>query len=90
MGSVGLGQEKTFDNLTDNGIYSGVNVYSVGSDNNGYPVTSFETFMLVVINAYMTGGGVAQLKYSLLLDGTVNVRTRSLQGDIWSEWKPLF
>ena len=90
VGSVGLGQEKTFDNLTDNGIYSGVNVYSVGSDNNGYPVTSFETFVLVVINAYLTGGGVAQLKYSLLLDGTVSVRTRSLQGDIWSEWKPLF
>ena len=87
VGSVGMGQDKTFDNFTDSGMYSGVNVYSTGTDTNGYPITSFETFVLVVINAYQTGAGVAQLKYSLLLDGTVSVKTRSRQGDVWSEWK---
>lgn len=65
-----------FDGFIDNGMYSGVYAY----DNN------VETFVLVVLNAYLYGGGVSQLKYSLTLDGVVSVKTRSRQGDVWSEW----
>lgn len=87
VNAIGLGQEKTFDDLTDNGIYSGVNVYSVGTDNNGYPITAYETFVLVVINAYLTGGGISQLKYSLKENKSfVETRTRTSG---WSEWSKL-
>ena len=86
VGAIGLGQEKTFDHLTDNGIYSGVNVYATGTDANGYPVTSYETFVLVVINGYLTGGGISQLKYSLLPNGKTSVATREKVDDVWSEW----
>ena len=88
VGAIGLGQSKTFDDLADNGIYSGVNVIQVGTDGNGYPITSYETFVLVVINAYLTGGGISQLKYSLLLDGTTSVMTRT-KTDVWGEWSEL-
>lgn len=89
VNAIGLGQSKTFDDLTDNGIYSGVNVYAVGYDDNGYPITAYETFVLVVINAYLTGGGVAQLKYSTLLDGTTTVKLRSKVNGVWGEWRGL-
>ena len=88
VNAIGLGQTKTFDDLTDNGIYSGVNVYHTGDYSNGYPVTSYETFVLVVINAYATGGGVSQLKYSLKLDGETTVQTR-VYTSYWSEWDNL-
>ena len=65
-----------FDGFIDNGMYSGVYAY----DNNA------ETFVLVVLNAYLYGGGVSQLKYSLTLDGVVSVKTRKKTGDTWSEW----
>lgn len=89
VNAIGIGQSKTFDDLTDNGIYSGVNVYAVGHDDNGYPITAYETFVLVVINAYLTGGGVAQLKYSTLLDGTTEVKLRSRVNGVWSDWRGL-
>ena len=89
VGAIGLGQSRTFDDLIDSGIYSGVNVYATGTDGSGYPITSYETFVLVVINAYLTGGGVSQLKYSLLLDGTTGVTTRTKHNGVWSEWGEL-
>ena len=89
VGAIGLGQTRTFDHLTDNGMYSGVNVYATGTDDNGYPITAFETFVLITINAYLTGGGVSQLKYSLLPDGTTCVAKRSKQENTWSEWNDL-
>ena len=89
VGAIGLGQTHTFDHLTDNGIYSGVNVYATGTDDNGYPITAFETFVLITINAYLTGGGVSQLKYSLLPDGTTCVAKRSKQENTWSDWRDL-
>lgn len=89
VGSIGLGQMKSFNDLTDNGIYSGVNVYASGTDANGYPLTSYETFVLVVINAYLTGGGVSQLKYGLLLDGTTTITTRTKHDNVWSEWHDI-
>ena len=89
VGAIGLGQTRTFDHLTDNGIYSGVNVYATATDDNGYPITAFETFVLITINAYLTGGGVSQLKYSLLPDGTTCVAKRSKQENTWSEWNDL-
>lgn len=89
VGAIGLGQSRSFNDLTDNGIYSGANVYATGTDANGYPVTSYETFVLVVINAYLTGGGVTQLKYSLLLNGTTSVTTRTMLHGEWGTWVDL-
>lgn len=89
VGAIGLGQSRSFNDLTDNGIYSGVNVYATGTDANGYPVTSYENFVLVVINAYLTGGGVTQLKYSLLLNGTTSVTTRTMLHGEWGSWVDL-
>lgn len=89
VNAIGLGQSKTFDDLTDNNMYSGINVYQVGTDSNGYPITSYETFVLVVLNGYLTGAGVTQLKYSLLIDGTTRVQTRTRQNDVWSEWSNI-
>lgn len=86
VNAIGVGQEKTFNDLTDNGIYSGVNVYWIDQANY---LTSFETFVLVVINAYLTGGGVSQLKYSTLVDGTTTVMTRTMINGQWSEWKSV-
>ena len=86
VGAIGLGKELTFDNLIDNGIYSGVNVISTGIGENGYPLTDYENFVLVVINAYLTGGGITQLKYSLQPGGTTSVVTRTKVDDVWSEW----
>ena len=88
VNAIGLGQSKTFDDLTDNGLYSGVNVYSVGVDNNGLLITSYETFILVVVNAYATGGGVTQLKYSLKLDGAATVLKRTYINE-WSAWSEV-
>ena len=86
VNAIGIGQSKTFNDLTDNGIYSGVNVYWVDQANY---LTSYETFVLVVINAYLTGGGVSQLKYSTLVDGTTSVMTRTEINGQWSEWKSV-
>jgi hypothetical protein len=89
VGAIGLGQSRNFDHLTDNGIYSGANIYSTGTGDNGYPLTAYETFVLIVINGYLTGGGVSQLKYSLLPDGTTCVATRTMQDNEWSEWHDI-
>ena len=86
VNAIGVGQSKTFNDLTDNGIYSGVNVYWIDQANY---LTSYETFVLVVINAYLTGGGVSQLKYSTLVDGTTSVMTRREINGQWSEWKSV-
>ena len=89
VGAIGLGQGKTFDHLTDNGMYSGYNVYQTGTDDNGNPIIVYETFVLVVINGYLTGGGISQLKYSLLQNGITTVATREKTGEAWSEWNDV-
>ena len=89
VGAIGLGQSRTFDDLTDNGIYSGANVYPTGTDEYGNPIIAYETFVLVVINAYLTGGDISQLKYSLLPNGRSTVTTREKTGDMWSGWKDI-
>lgn len=89
VGAIGLGQEKTFDHLTDNGIYSGANIYQTGTDDYGNPIIAYETFVLVVINAYLTGGGISQLKYSLLPEGIATVTTREKTDDGWSNWSSV-
>ena len=89
VGAIGLGQSRTFDDLTDNGIYSGANVHSTGTGDNGYPLIGYEAFVLVVINAHLTGGGITQLKYSLLPNGTTGVTTRTRLGSYWGEWVDL-
>ena len=86
VGAIGLGQERTFDSFTDNGIYSGANVLATGIGEDGYPLTDYENFVLVVINAYLTGGGITQLKYSLQPGGTTSVVTRTKADGGWSEW----
>ena len=86
VGAIGLGRERTFDNFTDNGIYSGANVLATGVGENGYPLTDYENFVLIVINAYLTGDGITQLKYSLMPNGTTSVATRVKVDDEWSEW----
>ena len=89
VNAIGLGQSKTFDDLTDNGMYSGVNVYHTGStDSNGYPIVGYETFVLVVISGYLTGAGVTQLKYSINTDGNTKVETRNNVNG-WTNWSPI-
>ena len=89
VGAIGFGQRKTFDHLTDNGMYSGHNVYRTGTDDNGNSIIAYETFVLVVINGYFTGGGISQLKYSLLQNGITTVATREKTGEAWSEWSDV-
>lgn len=89
VGAIGLGQSRTFDSLIDNGIYSGANLLATGVGENGYPLTDYENFVLIVINGYLTGGGIAQLKYSQLPGGTTAIATRTRLDDKWSEWKDL-
>lgn len=86
VNAIGVGQSKTFDDLTDNGMYSGVNVY--WEDQSAY-ITGYETFVLVVINGYLTGAGISQLKYSTKTNGTTSVEIRNFNNNYWSEWSSL-
>ena len=84
VGQIGFGTPYTFDDFTDNGMYSGVNTYWVDSTS----TYSAETFVLVVINGYLYGGGITQLKYSIMADGKVNLHTRKKMGNSnWSDWE---
>jgi hypothetical protein len=81
IGHIGLGSDKTFDNYTESGLYSGVNVFM----NNNIP--DAEAFILITLNAEAISGTVSQLKYSLFLDGTNSVSIRSKnEDDTWGEW----
>lgn len=89
--NIEVGQVNSLDNLTDNGIYSGV-----FTDGSTTAVGSFyDTFILVVINNYSVSGvlgqlqSISQLSYSLKLDGSVSLQTRVKQGDSWSEWRNI-
>ena len=86
--NVQVGQVASLDGYIENGMYSGV--YTDG--------TSFETFVMVVINNYAVAGAngkvrsVSQFKYALALDGTFSYRSRSGQGNTgisWGEWSDL-
>lgn len=89
VGAIGLGQSKTFDDLTDNGIYSGVNVIQTGTDSNGYPITGFETFVLITVNGYQTGAGITQLKHSINTNGEIKTQSRKRISDTWSDWEDI-
>ncbi|MBR3877742.1 MAG: hypothetical protein IKJ23_06130 [Bacteroidaceae bacterium] len=86
--NVQVGQVTSLDGYIENGMYSGV--YTDG--------TSFETFVMVVINNYAVAGAngkvrsVSQFKYALALDGMFSYRSRSGQGNTgisWGEWSDL-
>ncbi len=76
----------TLDKCIDNGMYSGV------------LENTLETFILVVINNYLpasvSGGtrSIAQLKYSLGLNGNVVIQKRVGKGNdtiVWGDWEEL-
>ena len=90
VGAIGEGCEKTFNDLTESGIYSGINITKSGY--NYYQ----ETFVLIVINDILYKGGATQLKYSL--DTTGGTRTIKLQkrlgyhtdsGIAWTNWEHI-
>lgn len=93
VNAIGLQQSKTFDDFIDNGMYSGVNIY--WEDYSTY-TTGAETFVLIVINDYMFGAGITQLKYSIRTNGMsiiekrIGERTSESDSDgdgiSWSEW----
>ena len=82
VGAIGVGRTKTFDHFIDNGMYSGVNYYWVNG--NAY---NAETFVLIVVNDYLYGAGITQLKYSIKQDGSVNIQTRKKISSEWTEWE---
>lgn len=86
VNAIGYGQEKTFDDLTESGMYSGVNIVYDAKTYSTYQ----ETFVLVVINDITFGAGVSQLKYALDTTGgerkTVIQTRLKPQGGGWSEW----
>lgn len=75
---VGVISDAQLDDLRDNGMYSGV------------LSSTYETFVLVVINNYAIatqvgyGGYISQLKYSVNLQGEVMVHTR--MSDAYGNW----
>ena len=91
--NINVGTITSYDNLIDNGIYSGV--YTNGS-------TIFDTFVMVVINNYAVAGQVgaertvSQFLYVTHIDGSVEfLRRASLisqyDGSLrWYKWKGLF
>lgn len=91
--NINVGTITSYDNLIDNGIYSGV--YTNGS-------TKFDTFVMVVINNYAVAGQVgaertiSQFLYVTHIDGSVEfLRRASLvnqyNGNLsWYKWKGLF
>jgi hypothetical protein len=90
--NVEVGQVNTLDNLTDNGIYSGV--FTDGTPTSAG--TFYDTFVLIVINNYAvsipTGypQSISQLKYSLGLDGSISVASRKRdQYGYWDNWASL-
>jgi hypothetical protein len=89
VGAIGEGCEKTFNDLTESGIYSGVNITKSGYNYQ-------ETFVLIVINDILYGSGATQLKYSL--DATGGTRVIKLQkrlgyhtdnGIAWTNWEDV-
>ena len=87
--NIEVGQVTSLNDLTGNGVYSGV--YTNGT-------TLFETFVMVVINNYAVAGAtgkvrsISQFKYALGTDGTFSYKTRTGQGNTgiaWGDWVDL-
>ena len=87
--NIEVGQVTSLNDLTGNGVYSGVYTNDT---------TLFETFVMVVINNYAvadaTGNirSISQFKYALGTDGTFSYKTRTGQGNTgvsWGEWVDL-
>lgn len=88
VNAIGVGQSKSFNDLIDNGMYSGVNYYWHNEKHETYGA---ETFVLIVINAWLFGADITQLKYGINTEGEVNIKTRkgnkNTEGEImWDEW----
>ena len=89
VNAIGFAQAKSYDDFTESGMYSGVNIIY---DKNTYS-TYQETFVLVVINDITFGAGVSQLKYAFDTTGgerrvIIETRLKAPNGD-WSEWKSV-
>ena len=91
--NINVGTITSYNNLIDNGIYSGV--YTNGS-------TIFDTFVMVVINNYAVAGQVgaertvSQFLYVTHIDGSVEFLRRTSFNNIfgtnglsWYRWKGL-
>ena len=87
--NIEVGQVTSLNDLTGNGVYSGV--YTNGA-------SLFETFVMVVINNYAIAGAtgkvrsISQFKYALATDGTFCYKTRTGQGNTgiaWGDWVDL-
>lgn len=85
--NINVGTITSYDNLIDNGIYSGV--YTNGS-------TIFDTFVMVVINNYAVAGqvgatrSITQMKFVLKIDGNISQEQRIGTGDEsvrWGGWR---
>ncbi len=80
--NVQVGQVTSLDGFTGNGMYSGV--YTDG--------TSFETFVMVVINNYAVAGAtgnircISQFKYALNVNSNFSYKTRTGRGGSTVEW----
>jgi hypothetical protein len=86
VGLIGINQAKTFNDFIDNGIYSGVNLYW---ENPTTYQTGAETFVLIVINGYLYGSGISQLKYSIKTNNTTSIQIRNRINDTWSSWTDI-
>lgn len=85
--NINVGTITSYDNLIDNGIYSGV--FTNGS-------TIFDTFVMVVINNYAVAGqvgatrSITQMKFVLKIDGNISQEQRIGTGDesvSWGVWR---
>lgn len=89
--NIEVGQVNTLDNLTDNGIYSGVLTDGTPTSYGSF----YDTFVLIVINNYSVAGGtgtphcISQLKYSLALGGGISITKRTSVGGTWNEWSEV-
>ena len=89
--NIEVGVTSSYDEYTDNGMYSGV--FTDGS------AGGTETFVLIAINDYLAnqvmGWGrksITQLKYALTTYNgtpTVKTRTKPYNSDTWSEWSDV-
>lgn len=81
-----VGIVRTYDAFIDNGIYTGI--YTDGS-------SLFDTFLIITLNNYVAASVVSaqrricQLKYSLSVGGSVNIKKRLGEGGsniTWGSW----
>lgn len=86
------------NDITDNGIYSGVYIPTriIANDSPlGLEILApagIETFVMVVINNYMAAGNarcITQVKYAVTNGGVFSIEKRSGQTSSFSDWEPI-